>query len=162
MKKGFALSLLAFAGALFAASATGAIAADPAAPPATAPEGDPENHEAMLAVCTSCHGAMMFSAEPRGWARWTDIFTRMTRHGMKANQDQIDRVVTYFLENLTVVNVNNSSADELSVALGVDEPVSAAIVVRRKHRKFTDLAELAAFPGVDGALLTRRAARIQF
>jgi hypothetical protein len=163
MNQGFALPLLAFAGALFAASAANSSAADPA-PAATPPalEGDPENYQAMLAVCTSCHTAEMFSGEPRGWARWTDIFTRMTRHGMEANQEQIDRVVTYFLENLTVVNVNSSSADELSVVLGVEEPVSAAIVARREQRKFKDLAELSSFPGVDASVVKRRGSRIQF
>jgi hypothetical protein len=162
MNQGFALPLLAFASALFMASAVDSSAANPSPPPPAALEGDPENYQAMLAVCTSCHTAEMFSGEARGWARWTDIFTRMTRHGMEANQDQIDRVVTYFLENLTLVNVNTSSADELSVVLGVEEPVSAAIVARREQRKFKDLAELSSFPGVDAEVVKRRSPRIQF
>jgi hypothetical protein len=162
MRNGVALSLLAFAGAFLAASATGSKAADPAPTPPPALEGDPENYKAMVAVCTTCHGAEMFSGEPRGWARWTDIFTRMTGHGMEANEEQVDRVVTYFLENLTLVNVNSSPADELSVVLGVDEPVSAAIVARREQRKFANLAELSSFPGVNADVLKRRAARIKF
>lgn len=125
-------------------------------------EGSPENHRTAEAVCGACHTTRIFSGTPRSWARWTDIFSRMTRHGMQADQDQIDRVVIYFLENLTLVNVNSSSADELAVVLGVSESVSAAIVARRGQRKFSGMSELTTFPGVDVALLKRRSKRIQF
>ncbi len=104
----------------------------------------------------------MFSGTPRSWSRWTDIIQRMMKHGAQGTQEQIDGMVTYFLENLTLVNVNSSPVDELTMVLGVDDAVSTAIVARREQRKFHGLAELEAVPGVDRDVVRRRSSRIQF
>jgi competence ComEA-like helix-hairpin-helix protein len=71
-------------------------------------------------------------------------------------------VTTYFLENLTLVNVNKSPADEIAGVLGVDNDVADAIIARRERQPFTNVAELSAMPGVDAAKLESRKTRILF
>ncbi|WP_439532160.1 helix-hairpin-helix domain-containing protein [Polymorphobacter sp.] len=125
-------------------------------------EGDPLNKAAVDKVCTRCHQNGMFLTTPRSWIRWTDVFRTMSARGATGTDAELDRVVTFFLENLTIISVNASPANELSPVLGVTEAVADAIVIRRETRPFRDLDELAAFPGVDRATLERRRARIQF
>jgi competence ComEA-like helix-hairpin-helix protein len=72
------------------------------------------------------------------------------------------RVTRYFLENLTLVNVNKSPADELAGVLGVSEDVAQSIITRRQQQPFANLTELRSVPGVDPEKLEKRKSRILF
>jgi competence ComEA-like helix-hairpin-helix protein len=74
----------------------------------------------------------------------------------------LERVTTYFLENLTLVNVNTSPAEELTGVLGVGDDVAAAIIARRQNQPFANIAQLGAVPGVDPSKLEQRKDRILF
>lgn len=154
------LAALVVAAAALAASLASTLSAAPAAPPALN-MADP-HHVAVQKVCTACHDAGMFSQRPRPWSGWDQVFARMVRHGAKGSEEELGDVISYFLDNLTMVNVNTSPADELAAVLGVSDPVSAAIVAHRNTHKFADIAELEHFPGIDRAVIEQRKARIQF
>ena len=121
-----------------------------------------ENLVAVKTVCGRCHTIAVFMNKPRSWERWNDVFADMTQRGANGTDDQLAKVTSYFLENLTLVNVNHSPADELSGVLGVGDDVAQAIVARREHQSFASLAELRAIPGVDPAKLDQRKSRILF
>ena len=70
-----------------------------------AAEPDP-NLEAVQIVCGKCHTTAVFMKEPRSWERWNDVFADMTRRGAKGTDEQLEQVTKYFLENLTLVNIN--------------------------------------------------------
>jgi competence ComEA-like helix-hairpin-helix protein len=86
----------------------------------------------------------------------------MTTRGATGTDDQLAQVTAYFLENLTLVNVNTSPADELAGVLGVKESVAEAIIARREKKPFANLAELRQIPGVDANKLQQRKERILF
>jgi competence ComEA-like helix-hairpin-helix protein len=86
----------------------------------------------------------------------------MTRRGANGTDEQLARVTTYFLENLTLVNVNSSPADELGGVLGVSDDVAQAIIARRERQPFANLAQLRAVPGVVPDTLDQRKSRILF
>lgn len=132
------------------------------AAPAPRFEGDPINKVAVDKVCTSCHKNGMFLTTPRSWIRWTDVFRTMSARGATGTDAELDRVVTFFLENLTIISVNASPANELSPVLGVSDETVEAILLRREQQPFRNADELAAFPGVDPAIIKRRGARLQF
>jgi len=142
---------LAVAAVLIACGAAAAAAADP----------DP-NLPAVQTVCGRCHTTAVFLKEPRSWDRWNDVFADMTKRGASGSDEQLARVTTYFLENLTLVNVNSSPADEIEGVLGVSGDVAGDIIARRQVKPFTTLAQLSAIPGVDAAKLEQRKSRIQF
>ena len=71
--------------------------------------------------------------KPRSWERWNDVFADMTQRGASGTDEQLARVTTYFLENLTLVNVNKSPADEIAWVLGVNDDVAQAIIARRER-----------------------------
>ena len=118
--------------------------------------------QAVQLVCGKCHSAAVFLNQPRSWDRWNDVFADMTRRGANGSDEQLARVTTYFLENLTLVNVNSSPADELAWVLGVGDDVAQAIIARRERQPFANLAQLRAVPGVDSAKLEQRKSRILF
>ena len=130
---------------------------------ATALAADPDpNLEAVQTVCGRCHTTALFLDKPRSWDRWNDVFADMTQRGANGTDEQLERVTTYFLENLTFVNVNTSPADEIAGVLGVGDEVARAILASRQRQPFANLAELRAVPGVDPAKLELRKSRILF
>ncbi|MBV6432905.1 MAG: hypothetical protein IANPNBLG_03052 [Bryobacteraceae bacterium] len=124
-------------------------------------EPDP-NLQAVQVVCGRCHTTAVFLKEARSWERWNDVFEDMTRRGAGGTDEQLERVTTYFLENLTLVNVNTSPAEELTGVLGISNSVADAIIATRRKQPFANLAQLAAIPGVDHETLERRKSRILF
>lgn len=120
------------------------------------------NLEAVQTVCGRCHTTAVFQDKPRAWDRWNDVFADMTQRGASGTDDQLARVTTYFLENLTFVNINTSPADEIAGVLGVGNDVAEAIVASRQRQWFANLAELRAVPGVDAGKLEQRKSRILF
>ena len=126
-----------------------------------AADHDPDR-EAVEAVCGHCHTTAVFLNKPRSWDRWNDVFADMTKRGANGTDEQLEKVTRFFLESLTLVNVNTSASEELAGVLGVSDEVAQAIIERRQRRRFDNLAELRAFPGVNLDKLEERKARILF
>lgn len=130
-------------------------------PVGKAAESDP-NLEAVQTVCGKCHTTAVFMKEPRSWDRWNDVFADMTRRGAKGSDEQLEQVTKYFLENLTLVNINSSPSDELVWVLGMSEDAAQSIIARRVRQPFTDITQLRSVPGVDAEKLQQRKNRILF
>jgi competence ComEA-like helix-hairpin-helix protein len=124
--------------------------------------GDGADWEAVKAVCGKCHTTAIFEGKPRSWDRWNDLFADMTQRGANGTTEQLMRVTRYFLENLTLVNINTSPAEEIAGILGVTDEVAEAITERRQKQRFNSIADLRAVPGVDAANLEHRKSRISF
>ncbi|HXE53216.1 MAG TPA: hypothetical protein VN541_09390, partial [Tepidisphaeraceae bacterium] len=103
------------------------VAATVAAGTISAADPDP-NLEAVQTVCGRCHTTAVFLDKPRAWDRWNDVFADMTQRGASGTDEQLERVTTYFLQNLTFVNVNTSPAEEIAGVLGVGDDVAGAII----------------------------------
>jgi competence ComEA-like helix-hairpin-helix protein len=130
-----------------------------AAAPADQSEDD---RQAVQAVCGRCHSTDLFKGNPQSWERWNDVFADMTQRGATGTDEQLMRVTRYFLENLTLVNVNTAPADELAGILSAPEQVVEAIIARRHRRPFANLDDLRAIPGIDGKTVETRKDRILF
>lgn len=117
---------------------------------------------AVEVVCGRCHTTAVFMNKPRSWERWNDVFADMTKRGANGTDEQLAQVTSYFLENLTLVNINNSPADELGWVLGVGDDVAQAIITRRERKPFANIAELLAVPGIDVSKVEQRKSRILF
>jgi hypothetical protein len=128
---------------------------------AWAADSNPDR-QAVEAVCGRCHTTAVFMNKPRSWERWNDVFADMTKRGANGSDEQLERVTRFFLENLTLVNVNSSPADELAGVLGVSDEVAQVIIARRAHQPIASLAELRAIPGVNAETLEARKSRIIF
>jgi competence ComEA-like helix-hairpin-helix protein len=138
-------------GACFVIWVTMARAADP----------DPDL-QAVQVVCGRCHTIAVFLDKPRSWDRWNDVFADMTKRGANGTDEQLERVTRFFLEKLTLVNVNTSAAEELAGVLGVSDVVAQEIIARRERQAFANIDQLRAVPGVDADILEERKSRILF
>lgn len=128
---------------------------------AHAQAADP-NLAAVKAVCGRCHGETQFMGQPRSWQRWNDVFHEMSKLGATGTDAQLEQVTAYFLDHLTILNVNTSPVDELAWVLNVSDGIAQDIVTRRQRKPFASLAELAAVPGLSRNRLEQLKPRIQF
>lgn len=127
----------------------------------TAAETD-SGRKAVEAVCGRCHTTKLFLKQRRSWARWNEVFADMMERGADGTDDELDGVSRYFLENMTLVNVNHSPAEELRGVLGIGGDVAEAIIALRAHQPFTNLAQLREIKGIDPNILEQRKGRILF
>ena len=125
-------------------------------------DDNPADIDAVLQVCTRCHAASQFLVKPRTSDGWEQIYAQMARNGARPNAEQIDGIVRYFQRNLTLVNVNSASGEELAATLQTDAGTATAIVMRRSRKPFTDIADLATVKGVDRAILAKLKPRLLF
>lgn len=86
----------------------------------------------------------------------------MTQRGANGTDEQLERVTRFFLENLTLVNVNTSAAEELAGVLGVNDEVAQDLIARRQRQRFSNIDQLRAVPGVNIEKLKERKSRILF
>ena len=128
---------------------------------AMAAEPNPDLKAVQL-VCGRCHTTAVFIDKPRSWERWNDVFADMTRRGANGTDEQLERVTRFFLENLTLVNVNTSAAEELAGVLGVNEEVAQAVIARRQQQRFSNIDQLRTIPGINQDKLRERKSRILF
>lgn len=124
-------------------------------------DDDPADIQAVLDVCTRCHSSSQFLGHPRSSSGWEEIYGRMARNGARPTSEQIDRIVRYFQRNLTLVNVNSASAEELAATFpaGTD---TTAIVMRRSAKPLAGIGDLADIKGMDRRALARLRDRLQF
>ena len=120
---------------------------------------DPRDAQAVAQVCTVCHSSSQFLSTPRGSTRWEQVFAEMSGFGADGTDDQLDRVVNYFQKNLTVINVNTSSVEDVQETLQVSDRVAAEITARRKQRLFTGMDDLSKISGVDRSILEKLTAK---
>ena len=120
---------------------------------------DPQDSQAIAAVCTVCHAASQFLATPRSSVRWQQVYDEMSGYGAIGTDDQLDRLVAYIQKNLTVINVNTSPADDLGLTLQVNDDVVAAVIARRVQRPFTGIEDLSRIPGIDRTILEKLGAK---
>jgi DNA uptake protein ComE-like DNA-binding protein len=122
-------------------------------------DSDPQDFQAVTAVCTTCHAASQFLSTPRSSSRWEQVFEEMSGYGANGTDDQLDRVVAYFQKNLTVINVNTSPPEDLKETLQISDQTVLAVMARRTKQAFAGIDDLAKLLGVDRPILEKLKAK---
>jgi hypothetical protein len=125
-------------------------------------DDNPADIEAVVSVCTQCHSSSQFLGKPRTSSGWEQIYGQMARNGARPTNEQIDQIVRYFQRNLTLVDVNSASAEELAATIPVGAGTVSSIVKRRSQRPFTGIDDLAGIKGMDRHILAKLKDRLQF
>jgi competence protein ComEA len=120
-----------------------------------------------LRICTSCHGAEMWSTSHKSADDWDRTITTMTEKGLSITDADYGVVLDYLSKNLGTapakVNVNKATADQLEKSLGVTAKQAEAIVAyRTKNGDFKDLDGLKKVEGVDAAAIDAKKTAIAF
>jgi hypothetical protein len=114
---------------------------------------DPIDAAAVRTVCTACHSASQFLTAPRPYLRWQQTMQDMLDRGAVATDEQLDRILSYVVKNLTIVNVNTSPSDQLAYTLQIPGSVADEIVAKRAAKPFVGIEDLASVQGVNGHVI---------
>jgi len=107
-------------------------------------------------ICTSCHGAEMWSSSHKSADDWDRTITTMTEKGLSISDADYGVVLDYLSKNLGTapakLNVNKATSDQLAKTLGIDPKQADAIVAyRTKNGDFKDLDSLKKVEGLDAS-----------
>ncbi len=83
----------------------------------------------------------------------------MLDRGAMATDEQLDRILTYLVKNITMVNLNSSPADQLAMTLQIPAATAQEIVSKRSGRAFTNIDELRDTKGINMDVLQKLAAK---
>jgi len=73
--------------------------------------------------------------------------------GAVATDEQLDRILSYVVKNLMIVNVNTSPSDQLAYTLQIPGSVADEIVAKRAAKPFVGIEDLASVQGVNGHVI---------
>ena len=119
--------------------------------------------QAVVKVCTVCHGVEVVMDTPKDYDAWHDTVQEMLNRGASGTPAELDLVMQFLFETVTTADVNHADADTLSTVLHASPAAIAAIMARRQSRAFNDLADLeASIPALDVARLEAKKAMIFF
>jgi len=131
------------------------------------PEGS--GKATTVKVCGSCHGPEIVMSRRESLDGWNAVIADMIERGAKASDDEFGEVVDYLAANFpntapaAKINVNQASAKELAVGLGISEKQSSAIVQYRESKgKFKSIEDLLQVPEIDSAAITAKKDRLEF
>src|SRR5580704_9668473 len=89
-------------------------------------------------VCGACHAPEIVMSRRESLDGWNAVVADMVDRGAKGTDDEFGEVVDYLAANFPntapagKINVNQASAKELAVGLGISEKQSSAIVEYRE------------------------------
>ncbi len=86
----------------------------------------------------------------------------MTRLGATGTAEQFQQVTSYFLDNVTTLNVNTGTAEELNWVLDVSDEFAQDMIDQRQRERFDDLAALRVLSGLSLERLEFLKNRIEF
>lgn len=99
---------------------------------------------------------------PKSYDEWTVTVQETIDRGAVGTPKEYDLVMDYLYKNMTTINVNQATADDLGVILGAPDSVVQAIIARRQTRPFKDMADLQTVPGTDRPALEAKQKMIFF
>lgn len=139
----------------------------PAAAAKAMPDGP--GKQIILRECTACHLPDHFTKYRHTNEEWQAIVIRMGQRVRSITKEELDTVQTYLATNfptvddVTKLNINKATADDLSARLGLTPDEAKAIVdYRQRHGTFREWGELLAIYGVDGRKIDAVKDRMSF
>src|SRR4051812_22740717 len=120
----------------------------------THPAQDPKLEKAFLRVCSDCHEPERAFEAKRTRGDWESILEKMIEKGATGTDQDFELVLQYLLSQSGMVNVNQSTPEDIALVLGISAKESEAIVAFRKQNgNFKNFEALAKVPNVDAAKL---------
>lgn len=125
--------------------------------------------ELLLRTCTGCHMPDSFASYHFTKDEYHAIVYRMADRGAQATGPELDQIADYLAKNFpkvddpSKVNVNQATAKEIQIRLGLTPNEAKAIVsYRERHGDFHAVGDLYIIYGVDGAKIHAAKDKITF
>jgi competence protein ComEA len=125
---------------------------------------DGKGRDAVENACTVCHTADRITRQSLTADQWRSEVRTMVENGASLNPDEWDPVVAYLTKFFgPKINVNKSTAQEISAGLQLTMAEAEAIVAYRSaNGVFKDIKDLAKVPGLDAGKIAARENRLAF
>lgn len=120
----------------------------------------------FVKTCSQCHEIERVLSQRQDRAGWDATIAKMKGYGLRASDDDLNRIAAYLAVNLppeavVKININSAARIDFETALGVKRSVAAAIVdYRDKNGPFKSLDDLKKIPGVDAAQVDQAKSRL--
>jgi len=140
-----------------------AAAAQPPDPgkPSAFPPGP--GRDALLKVCSNCHGPESAVAAFKTHEEWVKTLDEMANNGAQGSDEEWNQIQAYLDKNYSLIFVNKAEAKDLELALDVTSDLADAIVRRRVEKGgFKSIEDLKDVPGLAASNVEARKDRLIF
>jgi competence protein ComEA len=111
---------------------------------------DDRASKAFDKVCHDCHEPDRIVETHRTRGGWEEIIEKMIEKGATGTDQDFDLVLQYLLGHYGMVNINQSSPEDIALIVGLSAKEADAIVAfRRANGNFKNFDALTKVPGVD-------------
>jgi competence protein ComEA len=147
-KRGIAGALAVAGGVWIVAILT--VARAGAAAPAAPVTQDDKPTQAFYKVCSDCHEPERIMETKRTRSGWEEIIDKMVEKGASGTDQDFDLVLQFLLGHYGMVNVNQSSPEDIALVIGLSAKDADAIAAyRRDNGNFKNYDALVKVPGID-------------
>jgi competence protein ComEA len=123
---------------------------------------DGPGKDAVVGICSKCHGIDQFSASRHNKEEWNTLLDKMAEEGLELSDQQYETVVDYLSKFLSKdapparINVNRLLAPVL------EKEADAIVRHRTRNGPFKNWQEVAKVPGVDAKKIEALKDLLQF
>lgn len=119
--------------------------------------------DAFFKVCSDCHDPDRIRETRRTRSGWEDVIYQMIDKGAVGTDQDFNLVLQYLLGHYGMVNVNQSTSEEIALVTGLTSKDADAVVAFRKaNGDFKNFDALVKVPGIDVQKLESVRAAILF
>jgi competence protein ComEA len=124
---------------------------------------DPKLERAFLKVCSDCHEPERAFEAKRTRGDWESILEKMIEKGATGTDQDFELVLQYLLSQSGMVNVNQSTSEDIALVLGLTAKEADAIVAFRKQNgNYKNFDALTKVPDVDASKLEKHKESVIF
>jgi competence protein ComEA len=135
----------------------------PAHEPEPAPLPPGEGRDAVVSMCTPCHGVGVVASVRKTPLAWDATVETMRGKGAKGSDEQAHAAAEYLAKALPAVDVNTATVEEIATIAGLTPEEAAAIVAYREDgHTITSYTALKKVPGLDPKHLAAAKAKIAY
>ena len=114
-------------------------------------------------TCNKCHDAARITAMRRTGTEWEEVINKMIEKGATGTEKDFDTIYTYVLRYYGKLYINNATADDITLILGLSKKDADAIVGYRKtNGAFADFDAVKKVPDIDLKKLEERRDAVAF
>jgi competence ComEA-like helix-hairpin-helix protein len=119
--------------------------------------------EALIKVCSGCHGAESAVAQFKTHEEWVKTLDEMANNGAQGSDEEWTQIQSYVDKHFSLIFINKATAEDLHTTLDVPLDVAEAVVRRRTEKgPFRSIDDLKAVPALPAASVEARKDRFIF
>ena len=138
-------------------------AAQPPDKEAASPFPPGTGRDALIKVCSGCHGPESAVAQFKTHDEWVKTLDEMANNGAQGSDEEWTQIQAYLDKHFSLIFINKATAEDLATTLDVPREIAEAIVRRRADKgPFASIDDLKTVPALPAATIDARKDRFIF